>query len=228
MHSSRCTVLVQTRCSVSVCVLCVQCDVCCGVWGMCEMIYVCAAVRAVFYTLCAWMHFTGHGGWIGRAHPDMNLEVARTQNNKPNGAALWTHHPDMTLNVARMSNSNNHLWRIWHYLPCVRVPCAGSWLGGAPWHWQIGRCVQSGARRAGRAGFSSPATSYLHLTRDTRHSSDMRTRYPPCKAPPHLHSVTLPHLFVVLHHGNGISDISWGWYDVWDEKEKAWAYTFTD
>ena len=35
--------------------------------------------------------------------------------------------------------------------------------------------------------------------------------------------------FVVdLCHSNSISVISWRWYDVWDEKEKAWAYIFTD
>ena len=36
-------------------------------------------------------------------------------------------------------------------------------------------------------------------------------------------------LFVVaLHHNNSIWVISWLWYHIWDEKEKAWAYTFTD
>ena len=35
-------------------------------------------------------------------------------------------------------------------------------------------------------------------------------------------------LFVVLRHNNSISVISWRWYDVWDEKEKARAYTFND
>ena len=32
---------------------------------------------------------------------------------------------------------------------------------------------------------------------------------------------------VVLCHSNSSSAISWGWYDVWDKKEKAWVYTFT-
>ena len=33
---------------------------------------------------------------------------------------------------------------------------------------------------------------------------------------------------VVLCHSNNMSDIYWQWYDVWDEEEKALAYTFTD
>ena len=33
---------------------------------------------------------------------------------------------------------------------------------------------------------------------------------------------------VALHHSNSISIISWWWYDIWDEEEKAWAYTFTN
>ena len=31
-----------------------------------------------------------------------------------------------------------------------------------------------------------------------------------------------------LHHSNSILVISWHGYDVWDEKKKAWAYTFTN
>ena len=39
---------------------------------------------------------------------------------------------------------------------------------------------------------------------------------------------TSPVCLFVLQHSNSISVISWQWYDVWDEKEKAWAYSFTD
>ena len=59
-----------------------------------------------------------------------------------------------------------------------------------------------------------------------------------CKSPKHgmitYHSKRYGRLgkvhfvVVVLCHSNSISVISWWRYDVWDEKEKARAYTFTD
>ena len=44
-----------------------------------------------------------------------------------------------------------------------------------------------------------------------------------------IHNYVGFYLFVVvLHRSNNISVISWQWCDVWDEKEKAQTYTFTD
>ena len=43
-----------------------------------------------------------------------------------------------------------------------------------------------------------------------------------------VHGIEVAGLFVVLCHINSISVISCCWYDVWDKKEKAWAYTFTN
>ena len=34
--------------------------------------------------------------------------------------------------------------------------------------------------------------------------------------------------FVFLDRINSIWVIAWQWYDVWNEKEKTWTYTFTD
>ena len=45
-----------------------------------------------------------------------------------------------------------------------------------------------------------------------------------------MYTVSLSTVLFVLvsRHRNSISVIPWWWYDIWVEKEKAWAYTFID